>query len=297
MATWTLADIRMKVRQVTGRFSNNEMTQTELDQYINRYYQYTFPAEVKLDRKHTYYEFLTSANQPTYPFDNATYTNVEPPAVVDFLNMLYFQEPAAFFAANPYQITRLTPWTGDGVTVSFNTTVQAFPILPDTLVISDNVESFQDINEQWTTANVNLVGTAGGAATINYATGVVNVTFAVAPLNGQNIYLSYALFQPGRPTAVLYYDNKFTFYPPPDTAYRFQMKAYKVVDPLVLATDVPDLPQWGPCIAYGAARDIMADKGEDEAYVQTTALYKEQVDYVLNKTEQNLLNIRAAPCF
>ena len=297
MATWTLADIRAKVRRVTGRFSENELTTSKLDQYINHYYQYTFPAEVKLDRKHTYYEFLTSANQPTYTFDNTNFTNVEPPAVIDYMDMLYYQDPAFFYSANPLQITRLTPWTGDGVTVAFNTTVQAFPILPDSLVISDNVESFEDTNKTWTTSNVNISGTLGGSASVNYSTGVINVTFATAPADGQNIYLSYVLFQPGRPTAVLYYDNKFTFYPPPDTAYRFRMKAYQVVEPLVLASDIPDLPQWGPCIAYGAARDIMADYGENEAYAETTALYKEQVAYVLNKTEQNLLNVRAAPCF
>jgi hypothetical protein len=297
MATWTLADIRQKTRQVSGRLSTAELTNSQLDQYINRYYRFTFPAEVKLERIHTYYNLLTSANQATYTFDNDNYTNVEPPAVIDYLNMLYYQEPARFYANNPYQVTRLTPWTGDGVTANFSTTVQAFPILPDTIVISDNVESFEDENETWTGSNVNITGTLGGVAIVNYSTGSINVTFSSAPANGQNIYLSYALFQPGRPTAVLFYDNKFTFYPPPDTAYRFSMKAYKRVDALVNATDVPLLPQWGPCIAYGAARDIASDYGENDLYAEITTLYKEQIAYVLNRTEQNLLNVRASPCF
>lgn len=297
MATWTLADIQTKVRQVTGRLSQNEMTNTELIDRINKYYQYTFPAEVKLEKKHSYYEFLTSVNQPTYTFDNTTYTNVEPPAVIDYLDLLYYQEPARFFANNPYQITRLTPWTGDGVTVAFNTTVTGFPILPDTLVISDNVETFEDTNKTWTEANVNITGSLGGTATVNYSTGVISVTFSSPPPNGQLIYLSYVLFQPGRPAAVLFYDNEFTFFPPPDTAYRFIMKAYKRVDPLVNATDTPELPQWGPCIAYGTARDIFSDYGENDAYAETTVLYKEQVAYVLNRTEQNLLNTRAMPFF
>lgn len=297
MATWTLAQIRQKVRQVTGRLSSSELTNAQIDNYINQYYQYTFPAEVKVERQHTFYEFLTTVNQATYTFDNATYTNVEPPPTMNNLSMLYYQEPSRFNEENPYQITQLTPWTGDGVTVSFNTTVTGFPILPDSVVITDNVEVFEDTNTTWTTANVNVNGSLGGLAVINYSTGVITVTFNTAPANGQNIFLSYTVFQPGRPTAVLFYDNKFTFFPPPNTAYRFRMKAYKVVDPLVNATDTPVLPQWGPAIAYGASRDIFSDFGEMDSYAETTALYREQIEYVMNKTEQNLLNTRAAPFF
>ncbi len=51
MATWILSDIRQKVRQVTGRFSSNELTNVQLDDYINKYYTLTFPSEVKLEQK------------------------------------------------------------------------------------------------------------------------------------------------------------------------------------------------------------------------------------------------------
>ena len=132
---------------------------------------------------------------------------------------------------------------------------------------------------------------------VNYSTGGITVNFNTAPANGQNIYLSYETFSAGRPTAVLLYNNQFQFYPPPDTAYRFKLKAYAVVTPLSNATDRPELDQWGPCIAYGAARDILADLGEMDAYAEITALYKEQLAYVLKKTNQNLLNTRAAPNF
>lgn len=296
MATWTLSAIRQKVRQVTGRLSTNELTNDQLDNYINRYYQYTFPAEVKLEREHTYYEFLTSPNQAYYDAPTG-YTNVEPPASMDMMSLLWYQDPGAFFENNPLPITRLTPWTGDGVTTAFNTTVQAYPIFPGTLVITDNIEVFEDTNNNWTTANVNIIGSLGGVATINYSTGSIAVGFNTAPPNGQNIYLSYALFNPGRPTAVLWYNNQFQFFTVPDTAYRFRVKAYAVVSALVNATDRPPLDQWGPCIAYGAARDIHSDFGEMDAYVEVTALYKEQVAYVLNRTNQNLLNTRAAPDF
>lgn len=299
--TWTLADIRLKIRQVTGRLSPQEITNTELDNRINRYYQLTFPAEVKLERQHTFFEFLTTVNQATYDFEAVTapieFTNVEPPATLDNLSLIYYQDPGRFNEENPYQVTRLTPWTGDGVTTTFNTTVGVFPILPDTLVITDNTEVFEDTNETWTEADVVITGSLGGAATINYSTGVISVVFNTAPANGQLIYLSYILFQAGRPTAVLFYNNQFKFFVPPNTAYRFRMKGYLVVSALVNATDTPVLEQWGPAIAYGAARDIHADFGEMDAYKEVTALYNEQIDYVMTRTDQNLLNVRAAPFF
>jgi hypothetical protein len=297
MATWNLSQIRQKVRQVTGRLSPSELTNSQVDNYINQYYQFTFPAEVKLERQHTYYEFLTSANQSIYTFDGTNYTNVEPPATLDNLSLNYYQDPARFEAENPYQFSRLTPWTGDGVTVAFNTTVTGFPILPDSVIITDNIETFEDTNINWTTSNVVVTGDLGGTATINYSTGVINVSFNTAPPDGQLIYLSYIVFAAGRPTAVLFYNNQFKFFTPPDTVYRFKMKAYLVVSPLVNATDMPVLPQWGPAIAYGASRDIHSDFGEMQQYQEVTQLYNEQIDYVMTRTDQNLLNTRAAPFF
>jgi hypothetical protein len=296
MANWTLADIRNKVRKVTGRLTPQELSNEQLDKYINQYYQFTFPAEVKLNKDLVYYKFTTVANQAYYDYPDG-YTNFLPPVWVDFMAVNYYQSPDYFYEQNPLQVTNLTPWTGDGSTTVFTTTVQAFPIFPGTTIISDNVENFTDVNQDWTTANVPIVGTEGGSATINYSTGVINVTFATAPIDGQAIYLTYVLFQPGRPIAVLAFNNQFQFFPPPNTAYPVWMQAYKVVDPLVNATDRPGLDEWGPTIAYGAARNIHSDYGEMDAYRDVTGLYKEQVEYILIRTQQDLLSTRATPNF
>lgn len=297
MSTWTLSDIRNKVRQVTGRYSDNEITTAQLDDYINKYYTLTFPAEVKLEEKHVYYSFTTTANQAYYNMPQTTFTNLEPPATVNNLSMLWYQNPNDFFQENPLQYTFLTPWTGDGSTSTFTTTVTGFPIFPGTVTIYDGVELFQDTNKDWTASNVTITGDQGGTAAINYDTGSINVTFATSPINGQPIKLNYVIFQPGRPRAILMYDNQFQLFPPPDQAYIIRMKAYSIVSELTSATDTPDLSEWGPIIAYGAARDIFTDYGELDAYAQTTALYKEQKNYVLTRTCQTLLNTRSTPNF
>lgn len=297
MSIWSLADIRQKVRQVTGRFSSNELTNTQLDDYINKYYTLTFPSEVKLEQKHVYFEFTTSANQAFYDQPETTFTNFEPPATINNLSMFWYQDPSFFFENNPLQYTFLTPWTGDGSTVTFTTTVTGFPIYPGTLTIDDTVELFQDTNEDWQITDVTITGDQGGTATINYDTGSVSVTFATAPTNGQNIKLNYVLFQPGRPESILMYNNQFQLFPVPDQAYIIKMRAYSVVTELVNATDTPDLNEWGPMIAYGASRDIFSDFGELDAYAETTQLYKEQKNYVLTRTCQDLLNTRSTPNF
>lgn len=289
--SWTLADIRRKVRHVTGRLSDNQLTQSRLDDYINDFYVYTLPAELKLERQHEYYEFNTTPNVRDYGFSLTSYTNIEPPVYVDQKPILYYQDPTVFIQENPYQVTRQTPWTGDGSTVTFNTTAQGFPIISGSVIVTDNTEVFTD------DGNGVLTGDLGGFGSVNYTTGAISVTFNTAPTNGQEIYLSYIQFQAGFPEAVLFYNNTFRFFPPPDTVYRVRMKAWAIEEPLSGATDLPRIEEWGPAIAYGSARQIVADFGEFERYGQITELYYEQLAYIMRRTHQNLLNTRTRPMF
>lgn len=292
-----MAEIKKKIRQVTGRLSANEISDVELGDRINKFYQYTFPAEVKLDRNHTYYEFLTIPNQPYYDTPDM-YTNFEPPALLDMQMIEWYQDPAEFYQRNPLSITTSTPWVGDGITVAFTTTISAPELIyPGTLVVTDNIEVFEDTNKTWANSPITMIGSLGGTATVDYETGIITVGSFIAPRVGQDIYVSYTGFKAGKPQTVLYYNNQFQFFTVPETAYRFRIKAYTKLAPLNLATDRPLLDQWGPCIAYGTARDLHVDYGEMDAYSEVTALYKEQVAYVLNRTTQNLLNIRAKPSF
>lgn len=288
---WAFSDIKTKTRQLSGRLSSNQLSDSKLGEYINNYYQFTFPAEVKLEREHVYYEFETEANVQEYDLPQSTYTNVEPPFYLDLMPLLYYQDPTVYFAENPEQISRQTPWTGDGTEDSFTTTVQFPQLLEGSVIVTDNVEVFNDDGEG------NLDGNLGGTGTVDYFSGEIIVNFASPPADGQVIYVSFEQIMTGRPTAVLNYDNKFRFYTVPDTLYRARIKAYKIPDALVAATDKPNLEEWGECLAYGAARQIVMDFGESDRYSELTALYQEQVSYILTRTAQNLMNMRAMPSF
>lgn len=306
MAQWTLGEIQQKIRQVTGRYSSDEMTNTQLTEYINKYFQYTFPAELKLERFHTYYEFLTLANVQKYTLPSG-YINFETPGTIDSMELNWYQNPGEFYTQNPEQVGRITLGTGDGVTTAFSGTAAQFPLLPGQTVVADTIETFQDTSTTYSTSNVTLTGSLGGTGTLNMSTGAVSVTFATAPVSGANVYFTFVQFVAGRPVAVLLYNNQFMFAPVPDTSYRFRCAAY--ANSLVTTasgttateftndTDRPLLDEWGPCIAYGTARDIHADKGEMDAYADVTMLYREQQAYSLRRTNQNLLNVRAMPNF
>jgi len=297
MSTWTKAKILQKIRKITGRFSENEMSNTELGERLNQYYQLRFPAEVKLEQKYVFYDFLTTPNQATYAVPDTLYTNYEQPVTVNNLSMLWYQDSTKFENENPLQYNFAKPWTGDGVTVTFTTTLGGFPIYPSTLTISDNTETFEDTTTTYTDADITLTGSLGGTATINYSTGAISVTFNAAPDDDQLIYLNYVMFAANRPQAMLYFENTFTLSPPPDQAYVIKMKAYKVVTALTNATDRPELDEWGPCIAYGTSLGIFADYGEMDSYSQAATLHKEQISLVLTRTEQDLSNTRAMPNF
>jgi hypothetical protein len=277
------------------------MDNNQLDDYINQYLQFEFPAEVKLNRNYCIHEFNTERYVNNYDF-NVDYTNFVPEATIDYVPLIFCQNPDEFYALTGQIITKMPQWTGDGSTTAFSATFsQNAPIQAGTVIVDDLTEVFTDDGEGV------LTGSLGGTGSVNYDTGAVAVTFNTAPDSGQAIWASFIQSTVGRPTMVLMFNNRFTFYPLPDMAYRFRIKAWSLFlvkpasgelttsfsDP----TDRPALDEWGPTIAFGAARRIASDFGELDRYMELTQLYKEQVRYILTRTHIDLQSTRALPMF
>lgn len=300
MAKWSLTELRQAIRQVSGRLSISEMSNSEIDEELNQFVQYEFPAEVKLDRNYTYYTFNTTKNTQDYT-QPETYTNFDPEAYIDNRELLFYLDADKFRSENPQNVSRKTLGTGDGSTTNFTDTLSPQPIEPGSVIVDDGVEVFTD------DGNGTLTGDQTGSGTINYTTGALSVGFFTAPTNGTAIYVSWISYTVGQPTAVLMFNNKFTFFPVPDRAYRFRIKAWSIQtvqdtsgnlqSNFVLTTDRPLKDQWGPAFVYGTARRIHAKYGEIDAYQEVTALYQEQIGYVLRRTHEALLDARAMPKF
>lgn len=299
--SWTLAEIRQKTRQLSGRLSVSELSNSQIDEYINKYFQFEFPAEVKLNRNYVIHEFNTTANTQNYAFPG-DYTNFVPEATLDRRSIEFYQDPDAFFRDNPENVARFSTWTGDGSTTTFtNTYSNNAPIIPGTVLVDDTVEVFSDDGEGV------LTGDASGTGTVTYLTASISVTFNTAPTDGQVIQASFIPYKAGFPTSVLMFNNQFKFFTIPDKAYRFRVKAWSLlyVKPssganktsFTTGDDKPLQEEWGPAIAFGAARRISSDFGDMERYGELTMLYKEQIDYILTRTHIDLESSRSLPMF
>lgn len=76
--------------------------------------------------------------------------------------------------------------TGTGATKAFAHTLAKVPVQPETVAVTDGVETFTD------DGCGRLFGSAGGTGTVNYATGAVAVTFAANVGNGVAVDASYS---------------------------------------------------------------------------------------------------------
>lgn len=75
---------------------------------------------------------------------------------------------------------------GTGALKDFTATLAHAPAYPGSLTVSDGVETFVDDGDG------RLIGAAGGTGIIHYGTGVVSVSFHVAPANGATVAAAYA---------------------------------------------------------------------------------------------------------
>lgn len=137
----TLQAIRTKVRRLTRSMSENQLTTTELDNYINTFVVYDFPEHLRTFNLRQPFSFWcnpyqdvyptdedsfgdpvtnpTIVNNPLYNFQNK-YITVHPPVYVAGFNTFYTQSREQFFGIYPFvnSIASIGP-TGDGVQTQF----------------------------------------------------------------------------------------------------------------------------------------------------------------------------------
>lgn len=132
---------------------------------------------------------------------------------------------------------------------------------------------------------------------INYQTGVISVTFlysipATSEINTQSIpYTS------GRPQAVLFFNNTFSFRPIPDKPYVFSIDANYNPAAYLATTNAIPYRFMAEYIARGAARKILQDYGDVEQMMLYEPFFKEQENFVLRKTYRQTSNTRAASIY
>lgn len=322
----TLAQIRTKVRRLTRSPSTNQLSDQQIDDYVNTFVLYDFPNHLRIFALRKILTFYTSPNIDTY--ENNT-VNADDP-MYNFINKVcsvhgpvYIAGVQSFFTQSRDQFYKMFSSatikeliaTGDGVTNVFNGTLSYKPVQPGNVTIT----SIDTLNNglTWidtpdispvtglplTTGTLNQVNaTIPGwpAGTINYVTGVWNIIFTAFPnCPGLNtpIYCQSKPYTASKPTSVLFFENKFMVRPIPDMPYRIDVEVYARPTELLQSTSSPELAQWWQYISYGAAKKVFEDRLDQESIQLIMPEYKQQELLVLRQTIMQMSNEQSATIF
>lgn len=293
MSGWTLADIREKVRNVTGSPSTDQISDSALNDYINNYYVFTMPFELKEQITNQFLEFKTTPGTDVYSFPGGYFTD-QPGAYADGFPMVFYQDPDIFFQDWPQQYAVDNIATGDGATTAFSGGLQNPPLIIGTLFITadDPTGTQQLVQDQ---GDGTLTG--DGTGTINYLTGAYSVTFNTSPASSAVIYAKYQGYASNRPQGVLFFNNEFTLRPVPDQAYQILMQGYVKPVSLTNDSDTPLQAEWGPLIAYGASVEIFSDRGDVENVDRYFPIFKRFENVALGRTIQQYTSEQSVPRF
>lgn len=319
-SVWDLGNIRTETRGITGRPDTSMITDAQLDNFINFYYQNVLPKELKIFWGYTYFQFFTATNIDQYVAPT-NFQTLNPQVYCDGFPVEWLTDPDSFFSDWPEQANKVVVGTGNGTTATFTFSIPAFPVLPRSVYVTDGTQVSTDV-PTGTTGTGTFVDSVTGLAvsgTINYASGAVtNLGFTNIPANNTNITCTSQTFFASRPTEILFYKtaplssaagvsplpvnsrdnvNMFVLRPVPDQVYQIKMEGIQVPPPLINATDVPFRPDLGPLIALGASIHIFKLFNQMDQIDLITPEYRRFKDICMQDTYEEYLYNRSVPKF
>ncbi len=183
---------------------------------------------------------------------------------------------------------------------------QAQPLAQETVYITDGIsQTLVDDGKGSFNSQDPITGALTSVpGTIDYGTGVfTNVTFPLAPILNAAIVIKYSSMQANIPRGMLFFTDPyrdefaFTLRPIPDQVYKIRLQGFINPTELLSGTDIPSLQEWGQLIAYGAALQIFADRGDSNSRAENFDLYQEFERVALGRYVQQLDASRAIPRF
>ena len=121
----TIVFIRKKVRRLTASASEAALSTSDIDEYINRFYQNDFAYGIKIDQMRSVYSFFTEPYRDRYPLDVNFDQGVRAPVYVDGIQGSFYKDRQQFFNIYPKWPTLFHPISGDGITTAFTFTIPA----------------------------------------------------------------------------------------------------------------------------------------------------------------------------
>lgn len=272
-----LQDILEKIREVSASGNSLQVTDEKLIKYINSYYLYDFPNDLRNLKLKDVYTFNTIQGVDTYPFDFDRWETIEAPAYCGKIQIALFQDKASFYGYNFNYQQLETFANADGTAGPYSGSVQSAPIvksvnnnpMADTAQSNtqvfpagypptfdeNNISRIQNILISANTATSslhvtddgagNLIGDCVSGGTINYQTGAIaNLTFTSSVPSGNDINIQYIQLVQSQPFTMLFFQNQFVLRPIPDQAYTIEVTAYRRPSQALMGTTdvtIPDL--------------------------------------------------------
>lgn len=127
----TLQAIRDKVRRITGRPSQNQLSNDDIDNYINTFYLYDMSEHLRLESLRFNYQFTTTANIPVYDMPTSMYLTAMPPVYIGGYQSYMTQSRENFFRINPgLNFLQQSVATGTGIATVYTGFLTQTPITP-----------------------------------------------------------------------------------------------------------------------------------------------------------------------
>lgn len=318
-----LAQIRSKVRKITGRPSANQISDADIDIYVNTFYRFDLPEHLRLENLRVNYEFTTRPNIAVYDFPTNTYLTNMPPVYIGGYQSYLTQSRANFFRVNPQlNFLEQSVMTGNGTNTGYTGTLTNTPIAtgfkpnpPGAFFVSIPGNDTAASDLKWNVLisakgtpdptsgiepDISLVDDglgnlfdpsdastqpAAARGTINYITGAISISnFSAAVPSGNAINVQYIPYTASRPQSVMFFEDQFIFWPIPDQAYTVSFEVYKYPTALAAAGNSPQLQEWWQLLAYGAADKIFSDNADFENLQKYRPLMLEQMNLIQRRT-------------
>lgn len=312
----TLQNIYTKVRRLTRSPSTDQLSDNDLNDYINNFVLYDLPEHLRLFNLRKTIQFYTAPNvdnmstvalpvtNPLYNFKNRYITIHEPVYIAGF-RRYFTQSREQFYGIYPKVDSIVQISTGTGGAFVFTGTLAGIPMLQNEVYFNSADANndplvLHDVPINSVTGNLCVPDdNATTYGTINYLTGAYSFSFPVPAAAGATVNSQTLPYSAAVPQAVLYYDDTFWFRPVPDQVYKVEFEVY-VRPTEMLSTDTtqhPDLDQWWQYIAYGAAIKVFQDRMDMDSIQMIMPEFKNQQNLVNRTTIVQLTNQRTSTIF
>lgn len=305
----TVEDVITWVRRIIKSPNSDQVPDTTIQDYINRFYTYDVPARLQLFELKRRYTFETVRHVFQYQFPYNDYQMILPPAYCDGVQIGYYQSNQQFYSIFPEFVNNQFQFLGRDISGPYTVTFQKVPVLPGFIDDLGNLEPYvfittTDVNgnglfivDTPTPGNPNigtLIQTDAtfqniiepNAGTINYVTGACTFTFDQVIPATSHIHTQTSPYSAGVPRIMLFFNNVIKLYPVPERSYKIQVDAYITPAQFLSTSDAIPFTYMSEYIAVGAARKMLRDNADYEMYQFYTEQLREMENQVLRRTDR-----------